>query len=80
MRIRLKEHGIKTGVPFLFSNEITDKKLMGLNEAQEKNPDEYRPLDNMRVRIIPVIGIMPAIFGQSLASYVLGFLAGEPFK
>lgn len=72
--------GIKGGVPFVFSNEITERKLLDLNEAQEKNPEEYRPLDRMRVRILPVLGTMPAIFGQTIAAYALSNLASQPFK
>ncbi len=81
LRTKLKEvAGIKKGVTVLFSNEITERKLLDLNEAQEKNPEEYRPLDKMRVRIVPVLGTMPSIFGQSLAAYVLCQLANQPFK
>lgn len=78
--MRLKEFGIKTGVPVLFSNEITDRKLVDLNEEQQKNPDEFRAFDHMRIRIIPVLGTMPAMFGQALAAYVLCQLAKQPFK
>lgn len=28
-------------------------------------------MDNFRIRVIPVLGTSPAIFGQSLAAYVL---------
>ena len=54
---------MKKGVPVVFSNESTERKLMDLNDAQEQNPEEYRPLAGMRVRIVPVLGTMPAIFG-----------------
>ena len=36
--------------------------------------------DNYRIRIIPVLGTMPAIIGMSIASYVLTQLADEPYK
>jgi len=32
--------------------------------------------DNYRIRIIPVLGTMPAIVGMAIASYVLCELAG----
>lgn len=80
MRIKLKSMGIKKGIDFMFSNETTERELMGLNEDQEKSPEEYRPLDGMRVRIVPVLGTMPSIFGMSLAAAVLCKLAGQPFK
>lgn len=79
VRIKLKEIGIKKGVLCIFSNEQTEKKLLGLNEDQAADPDEYRPLENMRVRVIPVLGTMPALFGQSIAATALCQLAGQPF-
>jgi hypothetical protein len=33
---------------------------------------------NFRVRTIPVLGAVPAIFGMALAAYVLTELAGQP--
>jgi hypothetical protein len=35
---------------------------------------------NFRVRIIPVLGTLPAIFGLAAASHVLCALAGQPFQ
>ena len=35
---------------------------------------------NFRVRIIPVLGTMPAIFGLAAASHVLCTLARQPFQ
>lgn len=80
VRTKLKDFGIRKGVPVLFSNEITSRKLLDLNEDQETKPEEYRALDNMRVRIIPVLGTQPSIFGMALAAYVLCFLAEETMK
>jgi tRNA A37 threonylcarbamoyladenosine dehydratase len=40
------------------------------------NPSEIGALDNFRVRIMPVLGTMPALFGQALAAYVVCALAG----
>jgi tRNA A37 threonylcarbamoyladenosine dehydratase len=37
---------------------------------------EFGAVDYLRVRVIPVLGTSPSIFGQSLASYVLCKLAG----
>lgn len=80
IRTKLKERGIKKGVTILFSNEVTEKTLVPLTGEQEKNPEEYRPLDNMRIRTVPVLGTMPSIFGMALAANVLCYLAGQPFK
>ena len=53
---------------------------MPLNEVQEENPDAFKVFDNYRIRIVPVLGTMPAIIGMTIASYVLCDLADEPFK
>lgn len=34
---------------------------------------------NFRVRTIPVLGTMPALFGQAAAAHVLTHLAQQPF-
>jgi hypothetical protein len=34
----------------------------------------------MRLRVLPVLGTMPAIMGQAIASYVLCELGGKPFS
>lgn len=80
VRAELSRSGIKKGITVLFSNEITERGLMPLNETQSKDPDEYRPLEKMRVRTVPVLGTMPSIFGQALATYALLRLAGETYK
>lgn len=53
---------------------------MPLNEVQEENPHAFKVFDNYRIRIVPVLGTMPAIIGMAIASYVLCEIAGEPFK
>ena len=80
VRDRLRKLGIKKGIEVIFSNELAERGLCELNEDQEKDPEEYRALDNLRVRIVPVLGTMPSIFGMSLAATVLCRLAGQPFK
>lgn len=40
---------------------------------------EFGVLENFRIRVLPVLGTMPAIFGQSAAAFVLCELAGKPF-
>lgn len=42
-------------------------------------PQEFGVLENFRIRVLPVLGTMPAIFGQSAAAFVLCELAGKPF-
>lgn len=80
VRNNLKQKGIENGVLCLYSNESTERKLVDMNEDQARNPEEYRPLEKMRVRTIPVLGTMPALFGYSLASATLCQLAKDPLR
>lgn len=36
-------------------------------------------MDYLRLRVIPVLGTSPSIFGQALASYALCTLGGKPY-
>jgi hypothetical protein len=54
----------------IYSNEITERELLPLEKHQEEDPNNFRPLQNIRVRTVPVLGTMPAIFGQAIAAYV----------
>lgn len=49
-----------------------------MNEASLKNQSwmNFQIVPGFRVRIIPVLGTIPAIFGQVMASYVVTQLAG----
>jgi len=40
---------------------------------------DYQVVPNFRVRIIPVLGTTPAVFGQAAAAHALCRLAGAPF-
>ncbi|KAL7576550.1 hypothetical protein ACA910_018044 [Epithemia clementina (nom. ined.)] len=42
--------------------------------------DEYGAVPGMRIRVLPVLGTLPAIMGQSLAAWVLTELAEQPFQ
>jgi tRNA threonylcarbamoyladenosine dehydratase len=82
MRLRreLVKHNIKSGVKVAFSYQQAEKELLPLEKHQEDKPDSYRVFDNYRLRIVPVLGTMPAILGMAIASYVLCDLAGEPYS
>ena len=41
---------------------------------------EFGALENFRVRILPVLGTTPAVFGNALAAQVLCELARQPFR
>lgn len=68
-----------SGIICLYSHEEVRAKLLPLelDETKGETPQDFGALDNFRVRVIPVLGTSPAIFGMSLASWVLCYLAGE---
>ncbi|KMZ59643.1 putative Ubiquitin-activating enzyme (E1) [Zostera marina] len=79
VRYRLKkDYGIETGIPVVFSLEKPKVKLLPFKgtTGEDEKPSDYQIVPGFRVRIIPVLGTIPAIFGQVMASYVLTQLAG----
>ncbi|KAI6691438.1 hypothetical protein NL676_028266 [Syzygium grande] len=52
-----------------------DHGIEGGPNGEEENPSDYQIVPGFRVRIIPVLGTIPAIFGQIMASYVVTQLA-----
>jgi tRNA A37 threonylcarbamoyladenosine dehydratase len=78
-RRRLRLKGITTGIPVVFSSEKPGKvQLLELDEAEfEKGKvDELSVLRDFRVRILPVLGPLPAIFGLTIATHLLTWLGG----
>ncbi|XP_059449189.1 tRNA threonylcarbamoyladenosine dehydratase isoform X2 [Corylus avellana] len=73
-----KDYGIDGGIPVVFSLEKPKAKLLPFKgpSGEEENPSNYQIVPGFRVRIIPVLGTIPAIFGQVMASYVVTQLAG----
>ncbi|KDP39833.1 hypothetical protein JCGZ_04243 [Jatropha curcas] len=72
-----KDYGIDSGIPVVFSLEKPKAKLLPFKgPSGEDNPSDYQIVPGFRVRIIPVLGTIPAIFGQVMASYVVTQLAG----
>ncbi|XP_043808778.1 tRNA threonylcarbamoyladenosine dehydratase isoform X3 [Manihot esculenta] len=73
-----KDYGIDGGIPVVFSLEKPKAKLLPFKgpSGEEDNPSDYQIVPGFRVRIIPVLGTVPAIFGQVMASYVVTQLAG----
>lgn len=71
----------------VFSNEKSDTRLLPLDEEefQKGKVEELATLEDFRVRILPVLGPLPAMFGLAAATYVLCDIAGKeletlPFK
>ncbi|RKP03607.1 hypothetical protein CXG81DRAFT_4483, partial [Caulochytrium protostelioides] len=76
-RLALKLRGVVDGVTVVFSTEKPGKVgLLPLDENQVADADEYAALPDFRARILPVLGTLPALFGQAMATHVLTTLAG----
>ena len=85
VRRRLRLQGITSGIPTIFSTEKTaagKAQLLPLPEAEfEKgNVGELSVLQDFRVRILPVLGTMPAVFGLCAANHVMLEVTGYPHE
>ena len=73
----LKKHNVAVeDITTVFSVEKPSCNLVPLSDEQKNAPQEFGAVDYFRLRIMPVLGTSPAIFGQSMASYVACVLAG----
>ncbi|CAM9659342.1 unnamed protein product [Phaeothamnion confervicola] len=76
-------------VSCVFSSERPVATLLPLTEEQQAGrPEEFGAVEHFRVRVLPVLGPVPAIFGQAsrqgeerqaMATWVLCELGGKPF-
>jgi hypothetical protein len=65
----------------VYSSEKVVAKLANLTDEQkEEGLNNFGAVDNMRVRVLPVVGTMPAIMGQTLAAVAVCELGGKPFS
>jgi hypothetical protein len=61
----------------LYNSEKTVVKLADFTaEQKDEGVHNFGAVDGMRIRVVPVLGTMPAIMGQALASYCLTVVAG----
>lgn len=82
-RGRLKLLGITSGIPAVYS---TEQAREGKAELLPLPDDEFAKgtvgdlgvMPNFRVRILPVLGTMPAIFGLTAANHVILSITGYP--
>ena len=58
-------------VTTIYSCEKPICNLLELDDEQAAAPQDYGTADYLRVRVMPVLGTSPSIFGQSIASFVL---------
>lgn len=85
VRIRLKKKGIITNIPVVFSAEKPDPRKAQLlpladSEIEKGEVDQLSALKNFRVRILPVLGTMPGMFGLTIATYIITLIAGYPIE
>ncbi|OBA24413.1 hypothetical protein METBIDRAFT_30691 [Metschnikowia bicuspidata var. bicuspidata NRRL YB-4993] len=83
VRIRLGKRGVLDNIPVVFSAEKPDPRkarLLPLDpaEAARGDVDQLAALLNFRVRILPVLGTMPGMFGLAVATHILTSVAGYP--
>jgi tRNA A37 threonylcarbamoyladenosine dehydratase len=84
-RVRLRQLGVSEGIPVVFSSEKWSPgkaELLPLPEDEfvKGNVGELGVLQNFRVRIMPVLGTMPAIFGLAVANHVMLDVCGYPHE
>ena len=84
-RRRLRILGIKEGIPVAFSTEKPGPGKASLlpireEEVEKGNVGNLGVLPDFRVRILPVLGTMPAVFGYTVANYVICEVAGYPLE
>ncbi|KAK5991251.1 tRNA threonylcarbamoyladenosine dehydratase 2 [Cladobotryum mycophilum] len=84
-RRRLKLQGITSGIPVVYSTEKTGEgkaELLPLpeEEFQKGSVGDLGVMANFRVRILPVLGTMPAIFGLTAANHAILKITGYPVE
>lgn len=84
-RRRLRAVGISEGIPVVYSTEKPGPEkahLLPLPEEEflKGQTNELSVLPDFRVRILPVLGTMPAVFGYTLANFVVLELTGYPHE
>lgn len=82
-RRRLKLLGVTSGIPTVFSTEKTGDgkaELLPLpeEELQKGAVGDLGVMADFRVRILPVLGTMPAVFGYTAANHVILSITGYP--
>jgi hypothetical protein len=82
-RRKLRIAGVSSGIPTVFSTEKTGPGKASLQplsdeEFQKGAVNELGVLPTFRVRILPVLGTMPAVFGFCLANHILLSIADYP--
>ena len=79
IRRNLHTKGIYKGIPIVFNSDHATKPLLKSRDNKSTVQEAHDEVAKFRTRIMPVIGTMPAITGNSIAAYVLSKLAGVDF-
>lgn len=84
-RRRLRAAGISEGIPVVYSTEKPSPEkaqLLPLREEEisKGQINELSLLPDFRTRILPVLGTMPAIFGFTVANFVMMDITGYPHE
>ncbi|KAK0944778.1 hypothetical protein LTR29_003791 [Friedmanniomyces endolithicus] len=84
-RRKLRLQGVKDGIPVVFSSEKPGPgkaELLPLSEEEfnKGSVNELGVLPDFRVRILPVLGTMPAVFGLCVANHVILELTRYPHE
>jgi len=82
-RRRLRAVGIASGIPVVYSTEKPGPgkaSLLPLPEEEflKGSVGDLGVLPDFRVRILPVLGTMPAVFGYCVANFIMLNVAGYP--
>ena len=62
------------------NHKLLQNKATTTSNAHSSVSNEFGQVDGMRVRVLPVLGPIPAIMGQALASLTLCHLADQPIQ
>lgn len=67
-----------SGIPCVYSSELPRVRMLPLpmDTAKGETPADFGAVPGFRVRVIPVLGAMPAMFGQVMAAWTLCTLGG----
>ncbi|KAI6250845.1 tRNA threonylcarbamoyladenosine dehydratase 2 [Erysiphe necator] len=82
-RRRLRAAGVATGITVVFSSEKPSPekaRLLPLPEEEfiKGSIGELGVLPDFRVRIMPVLGTLPAVFGYTVANHIILQITGYP--
>lgn len=84
-RRRLRALGVASGIPVVYSTEKPGPgkaQLLPLPEEEfaKGSVGDLGVLPDFRVRILPVLGTMPAVFGYAVANHVILKITGYPIE